>query len=180
MPTDRPRRRQIRIDRDVYSRAATVALLTACTALRRPIFAESGHAELALSELRRLHDDRWRVLGHCLMPDHVHFLVLNVDASMLEFMRLFKGRTARELRGRVEGRVWQRSFHDHLLRRHENISGTLRYLLENPVRAGLAREWTAYPWCGSLQWPQIVPEFFEAHPAEVLWAEVLDLDAISS
>ncbi len=88
-------------------------------------------------------------------------------------MRFLKGRTAHGLRENVSGTVWQRSFHDHLIRRNEDITGTLRYLLENPVRARLVSEWTQYPWCGSLQWPEIGPEFFAVNPTNVLWAEIL-------
>jgi len=115
----------------------------------------------------------WRVLGYCLMPDHVHLLVLNLRGSLMDFMRLLKGRTAQGLRKSVSGAVWQRSFHDHLSRRTEDIAETLRYLLENPVRAGLVSEWPRYPWCGSLQWPKISPEFFALNPKNVLWAEIL-------
>lgn len=106
------------------------------------------------------------------MPDHVHLLVINLKGSLIEFMRILKGRTARGLRGSTAGSLWQRSFHDHLLRRNEDINGTLLYLLENPVRAGLVEEWTQYPWCGSFQWPGIDPEFFAVRPENVLWNEI--------
>jgi REP element-mobilizing transposase RayT len=128
-----------------------------------------------MKELDRLHAERWRILGYCVMPDHVHLLVLNIENSLLDFMRLFKGRLVRRLRGHVAGTVWQRSSHDHLLRRNEDINGTLRYLLENPVRAGLVDKWTQYPWCGSLQWPKIDPEFFAVNSANVLWGEIFAL-----
>ena len=106
------------------------------------------------------------------MPNHVHLLVLNVGGSLIDFMRLFKGRSSKSLRQHVEGPLWQRSFHDHILRRNEDISGVLRYLLENPVRAGLTNDWTTYPWCGSLEWPDIDPEFFAINPSDVMWGEV--------
>jgi REP element-mobilizing transposase RayT len=130
------------------------------------------NAEIVLSEIRRLHGNRWSVLGYCIMPDHIHLVVLNVEESLLEFVRLFKGRSASRLREQVNGRLWQRSFHDHLIRRYEDISGTLRYLFENPGRAGLVDQWTAYPWCGSMRWPEIGPEFFVVNPSDVLWGEI--------
>ncbi len=105
------------------------------------------------------------------MPDHVHLLV-HIDGSLVDFMRLFKGRTARLVRGRVDGPLWQRSFHDHLIRRNEDITATLKYLFENPVRAGLVRDWTAYAWCGSLRWPGIDSEFFAVNPSDVVWTEM--------
>lgn len=171
--TEIPRRKRIRLDQDVYEQAGVVGLLTACTSARRRLFAEPDHADLVVSEIRRVHSEAWRVLGYCVMPDHVHLLVLNLNSSLFDLMRIFKGRTATGLRGRVEGALWQRSFYDHLLRRNEDIVATLRYLFENPVRAGLVSEWTQYPWSGSMQWPKIGPEFFAANPADVLWGEIL-------
>ena len=151
-----------------------MALLTACTALRRHVFADSIHADLAVTEIGRLHGEDWRILGFCVMPDHVHLLVFNINKSLVDLMRLFKGRTARGLRGDVEGTLWQRGFHDHLLRRNEEIFRTLLYMFENPIRAGLAEVWTQYPWCGSFQWPEIDPEFFSVRPEDVRWNEVFE------
>jgi REP element-mobilizing transposase RayT len=136
------------------------------------MFSEPELADVVLSEIRRLHGEWCSVLGYCIMPDHVHLLALNLDGSLIEFMRLLKGRTASELRGRVGGPLWQRSFHDHLIRRNEDINATLRYLLENPVRAGLVDDWTKYHWSGSLRWPDVGPEFFAVNPSDVMWVEL--------
>ena len=173
MPPERHRRKNIRVHQDVYAQPGTMALLTACTASRRDVFADPDHADLLTTEIRRLHGEEWRVLGFCVMPDHVHLLVLNLRGSLIDFMRTLKGRTARGLRGSLAGRLWQRSFHDHLLRRNEDIAVTLLYLFENPVRAGLVEEWTQHPWSGSYQWPGIGPEFFAVRPENVLWNEIL-------
>ncbi len=106
------------------------------------------------------------------MPNHIHILALNVDGSLLDLMKRLKGRTSTRLRGKVEGPVWQRSFHDHILRRNEDINRTIRYLLNNPVRAGLVDEWTQHPWCGSMEWPGIDNEFLAANPSDIIWSEV--------
>ena len=172
MSSPEARRRRIRLDRAVYSQPGTVALLTTCTASKTPIFREAEHADIALNAIRKLHGDCWSVLGYCIMPDHVHLLVLNLDGSLVDFMRLFKGRTTRPLRERTAGPIWQRSFHDHILRRSDDISGTLKYLFENPVRVGLVGEWTEYRWCGSLRWPGISPECFAMNPSDGMWADM--------
>ena len=173
--SDSPSRRPIRLDKRVYAQPGTLALLTTCTQDRRPLFSTPIHADLVVEELKRLHSETWRVLGHCLMPDHVHMLVLNGEGSLLDFIRLFKGRTSRNLREHVAGSLWQRSFHDHVLRHNEDIATTLRYLLENPVRASLVHEWNQYAWSGSLQWPEIGPEFFAINPSDVLWSKIFAL-----
>ncbi len=125
-----------------------------------------------IEEITNLHGPSWRILGYCVMPNHIHLLAFNVDGSLLDLMIRLKGRSAARLRGRVESPLWQRSFHDHIIRRNEDINRTIRYLLENPVRAGLVSDWTEYRWCGSMEWPMIDNEFFAINPSQVIWSEV--------
>ena len=103
MPSPKRRRKRIRVDNAVYAQPGAVVLLTACTDSKAPVFREPDNAEIVLSEICRLHGERWSVLGYCIMPDHVHLLVLNIDGSLVDFMRSFKGPTARLARGRVDG-----------------------------------------------------------------------------
>jgi REP element-mobilizing transposase RayT len=58
-------------------------------------------------------------------------------------MRLFKGRTSRAL-GNGNG-LWQRGFHDHALRRDEDLVAAARYIVANPLRARLVRRIGDYP-----------------------------------
>ncbi|MFO1311380.1 MAG: hypothetical protein U1F41_04875 [Burkholderiales bacterium] len=64
-------------------------------------------------------------------------------ASLREGMRLFKGRTSRSIGG--GGGLWQRGFHDHALRREEDIVDVARYVVANPLRAGLVGRIGDYP-----------------------------------
>jgi REP element-mobilizing transposase RayT len=124
----------------------------------------------------KLHGDDWRVLGYCVMPDHVHVLVLVLGRSIIDFVRLMKGRASAELRPLGHRQVWQTSFYDHIVRRNEDICAVLRYLLENPVRKGIAKNWMEYRWSGSPQWPHINAEFFERNPRDILWREIETTD----
>jgi hypothetical protein len=45
----------------------------------------------------------------------------------------------------VEGRFWQSSFWDHFVRRDEDLSRVIDYVLDNPVRAGLVAVRDGYP-----------------------------------
>ena len=73
-------------------------------------------------------------LAFVVMLDHVHWLVRLKDGlSLGEAARRFKARVSLAL-GR---RVWQRGFHDHALRRDEDIVKAARYIVANPLRAGL-------------------------------------------
>jgi REP element-mobilizing transposase RayT len=43
------------------------------------------------------------------------------------------------------GRLWQPGYHDHALRREEDLVATARYLVANPLRAGLVQHIGDYP-----------------------------------
>lgn len=44
-----------------------------------------------------------------------------------------------------QGQLWQKGFHDHALRKEEEILATARYIVANPLRAGLTRRIGDYP-----------------------------------
>ena len=41
--------------------------------------------------------------------------------------------------------IWQRGFHDHALRKDESVLAAARYIIANPLRAGLVRRVGDYP-----------------------------------
>ncbi len=45
--------------------------------------------------------------------------------------------------------LWQKSYYDHVLRHDENLAHVVRYVLENPVRAGLVESFDEYPYAWS-------------------------------
>lgn len=85
------------------------------------------------------------------MPDHVHLLVYgtSLDADLRAFIIHFKKLTAFEYSQRFKRRLWQHGYHDRILRDDESTEATARHVLENPVRAGLARQLGEYPYAGS-------------------------------
>ena len=67
-------------------------------------------------------------------------------------MRRLKGGSAREakqLLGQTGKPFWQDESYDHLVRNTDEFHRLEDYILENPVRAGLARSVEEYPWCGA-------------------------------
>lgn len=82
------------------------------------------------------------------MPDHWHGLfVLGTGESLSDTIRRLKGASARELRLRhpqLEG-IWAPAYHDRVLRAEEDIRDAARYVVMNPVRAGLAGRIADYP-----------------------------------
>ena len=96
-------------------------------------------------------EEQFAVLAYCAMPDHLHLLVegLSEDSQLPNFLFRLKQRTGFLYR-RMTGRsLWQSGYYDRVLR-HEEMSATVcRYILENPVRAGLTSAVGDYPYAGS-------------------------------
>ena len=85
------------------------------------------------------------------MPDHIHVVceAQSDDCDLEEFVRLFKQRTAYEWKQKTGQRLWQPSYHDHVLRESESTRSVVRYVLENPVRAKLVDHPADYEHSGS-------------------------------
>ena len=85
------------------------------------------------------------------MPDHVHLLVYGTSerADLRAFVVHFKKLTGFEYARRVGRCLWQPGYYDRVLRDEESTETIARYVLGNPIRAGLARHPREYPFAGS-------------------------------
>ncbi len=85
------------------------------------------------------------------MPNHVHLLVTVLEQDML-FTRVLKSlkgflaRQANVLLNRTGQPFWQAESYDHVVRNADEFNRIVSYILYNPVKAGLAREWDDYPY----------------------------------
>lgn len=74
------------------------------------------------------------------MPDHVHWLVQLGDVTPLartvSCMKAASTRAVNQQRG-VPAAVWARAYHDSGLRKDDDLRLVARYLIANPLRAGL-------------------------------------------
>lgn len=90
----------------------------------------------------------------CIMSNHVHVLFTPLPESEERYyalpaiMQSLKGFTARQanvLLGR-DGQFWQHESYDHIVRNERERQRIRRYILQNPVKAGLVRSWDEWPW----------------------------------
>jgi len=116
---------------------------------RERVFFSTTHRKTYLSLVARHQQDAGvRVLAYCLMPNHVHWVVIpEREDSLAVLFRRVHGAYAQAVnanRGR-SGHLWQNRFYScPMSERHLWIG--LRYVEANPVRAGLVTEAAAYRW----------------------------------
>ena len=131
-----------------FVEAGRIYHVTTATAMRARPFEAWGTA----SAVCRVITDPsiWRdatLLGWVLMPDHWHGLI-QIDGSPLSgVVRRFKTISAgvANRAANRSGPLWQRAYHDHAVRRDEDVAAVARYVIANPVRAGLVRRVGDYP-----------------------------------
>ena len=139
------------------SEAHHVYLVTFTTAQRRALFADAELARCAIAALLdRRSWERSDLLAWVLMPDHWHGLVeLGPRDSLPALVRQLKCCASRRVRAAMHGlpvldAVWAQAYHDHALRREESLIDAARYVVMNPVRAGLVRDVREYPHWGAV------------------------------
>jgi putative transposase len=131
------------------SQTSRIYHVTTCTLNRHPWFVEFRIARIVIAEMRRLQEEQRVVsLAWVVMPDHVHWLLQLQEGSGLSLViKSLKGRSSRQIRLQSghTAPVWQRGYHDHALRCDENVPQVARYIVANPLRAGLVERIGLYP-----------------------------------
>jgi REP element-mobilizing transposase RayT len=126
-----------------------VYLVTTVVEDRRPVFRDLYNGRILVRALRYQQEKgNANSLAYVIMPDHLHWLLqLGERRSLSQVVGIVKGFSARELNARLggEGQFWQEGFHDHALRREEDLRAAARYVVANPLRAGLVRSVADYP-----------------------------------
>jgi len=123
-----------------------------CVKARKPLFID---AYIVTQFVRILENAarRWSCwVIYCFMPDHLHLVIhgSNPDANLWRMLVEFKQKTGFWLSKYHACGAWQKDFHDHVIRKNDDLSAHVRYVLENPCRKGLVEHWENYPMKGSI------------------------------
>ena len=131
-----------------------IYLVTATTVNRTRAF-EDFHAACAAAHC---FEDK-AVLKHAamlawvLMPDHAHWLIeLSEHDALSAVVNRIKSASARHA-NRVlhrKGALWSAAYHDHALREEDDLPDTARYVVANPLRAGLVTSLGDYPFWNAI------------------------------
>ena len=131
-----------------WSQPGMLYVITTVTRDRKPVFEDIFIGRMIVLEMKRLEEEGHLLsLAWVLMPDHLHWLFeLCKEADLSHVVKLFKGRSAHNVNRQLKqrGRLWQRAFYDHALRKDEDIRKVARYIVANPLRAKLVEDIGVY------------------------------------
>lgn len=108
-------------------------------------------ATIVKSALRYFDGRRYSLHAWTVMPNHVHALLTVFEESTLSSIvyswKSFTAKQANQVLG-ITGRFWQPEYFDRVIQSQRQFEFTLRYILNNPVKAGLCKEFQHWPWFG--------------------------------
>ena len=143
---DLPASHRLRCGR--YAESNRIYLLTTNTFRRTPVFESFTLGRLVVNQFRTAqHQGIANSLAWVVMPDHIHWLVELQQGSLGDLMQKTKSLSTKAV-NQSTGRkmtLWQKGFHDRALRREEDLVKVARYVVANPLRAGLVEKLGDFP-----------------------------------
>lgn len=86
------------------------------------------------------HGAAYMLIEWCIMPNHVHVLIrMTNEVSLGQIVKGWKAPASIQINrglGRT-GCLWLEDYHDRFIRDMDHFSNSVRYIRENPVKAGL-------------------------------------------
>ena len=126
-----------------YSSDNQIYHITTTTLNRAPIFKDFSTARLMMHILKKSDElINTSTLALVIMPDHIHWLFqLHQKQALSKLIQNIKSISAHAY-GQP---IWQAGYYDHAIRKDEDIVNIARYIIANPLRAGLVKRVGDYP-----------------------------------
>lgn len=120
---------------------------------------EKEIAQIVLESLHFFDKKEYDLYAYCIMPNHVH-VVFKVNGRELDQAKTTHIYPATNIIGRLKsytalncnkvlgrtGPFWQAESYDRVIRDSDELENTIAYTLNNPVKAGLVKNWTDWPY----------------------------------
>jgi REP element-mobilizing transposase RayT len=123
--------------------------VSSATVDRQTYFKDFECGRLVVHAIRREQEaGHAQTLAFVVMPEHFHWLFSLAGSRGLSVcvntVKSFSARLINLRLGRI-GQVWQTGFYDRAIRREDDLAGVARYIIANPVRAGIVESVRDYP-----------------------------------
>ena len=131
--------------------------------LTRKWLADDRIAEIASNALHFRDGKEFELIAYTIMPNHIHAVLkpnvnrfaesINSSANkdkyvltkILQNYKKFTARMSNKILNRT-GQFWQHESYDHVIRDNEELNRTIKYVLHNPVKAGLVKYPEEWKW----------------------------------
>jgi len=120
-----------------------------------PFYLQEDRVAEVVAKSVRYHDGEWfDVIAFCIMPNHVHLVITpfekseETDYSLSEIMHNIKRNSAKQANKFLDrtGTFWQHENYDHYVRDEGELESIIKYVLNNPVKAGLVDDREKWKW----------------------------------
>ena len=154
-----PKRKQNRLPNYNYASNGTY-FVTICTADRKNLFWERNQPfvvgediiippeEIRLSAYGKIvrqailqiptHYENFELLQYVIIPNHIVLIlhIVNGSGQMISAPTISTiiGQLKRYITKKIGKPIWQKSFHDHIIRNKEDFDMIAKYIYENPTR----------------------------------------------
>ena len=121
--------------------------ITTKTWKNQKVFISDDRVNLIYESLDQIYNKyEFEINGFVIMPDHFHLIIVSQQNNLSDIMHDLKGKVASFMlkQGIIKTKLWQKSFHNHVIRNDKDLIKKLNYLHKNPLRAGLVKEPALY------------------------------------
>ena len=133
-----------------FSTENQIYFITTVIHQRKKLFVNLNICRSVILQMKKFDDDGdIETIAWVVMPDHIHWIFqLKENNDLGTVIKMFKGKSARKLNLLLgkKGTFWQHAYYDHALRKDEDIKKIARYVVANPLRAGLVERIEEYPY----------------------------------
>jgi REP element-mobilizing transposase RayT len=103
-------------------------------------------AGIVADSLKFYENKYFQLIAYCIMPNHVHIIVNKnkyPKSSLTAIFGSIKGFSSYKINKELNrvGKFWNSEIYDHLIRSRGELVTQIKYILNNPVKAGLVNDW---------------------------------------
>ncbi len=116
-------------------------------------------AKIVVSSIYFYNNNKYILYCFCIMPNHVHLLFKPLQTvykkqnsifkysvtKILQDLKKFTAKEANKILKR-KGAFWHNESYDHVVRDKTEFKKIFNYILQNPVKAGLVKNWKEWRW----------------------------------
>ncbi len=133
--------------------------VTICLNNKEELFNSSIIVNKILNIIKELSEKyKFKIWAYCFMPDHLHLLVEGIDenSDFKKFISMIKQKSGFWFQNSFNKKLWENNYYEHVSRREEATREIILYIFGNPVRKGIVKQYTDYPFLGSFELKDLI------------------------